>query len=294
MTLPTSFKHLKTAIDPRECLYISDMDGTLLAPDSTFPDSAVKRLNRLIGKGLKFSIATARNYDSVYPLLQNVKFNIPVILFNGVYLTEFHSGKNMQLSNFLSQDIIEDMVGTIVPRGIDPFIYTYGEKHKIYHRNITNPGSRNYVNTLNGEARLHYVPEYQIHSSENISGLLMIDTHSTLEPIYQMFSKKYVSDLNMYFAEDIAMPGYYWLQVFHQQANKGKMVETLARHMNIPLSHVVVFGDYLNDLDMFKIAGRAIAMGNALPEVKAAAHQIIGSNESGAVVEYLESLGFDE
>ncbi len=294
MTLPTSFKHLKTAIDPHACLYISDMDGTLLAPDSTFPEDAVRRLNRLIGRGLKFSIATARNYDSVYPLLQKVKFNIPVILFNGVYLTEFHSGKNMQLSNFLSQEIIEDMVETVVPRGIDPFIYTFGEKHKIYHRHITNPGARNYVNTLNGEARLHYVPEYQIHSSENISGLLMIDTHSTLEPIYQMFSKKYISHLNMYFAEDIAMPGYYWLQIFHHQANKGRMVEALADHMNIPLSHVVVFGDYLNDLDMFKIAGRAIAMGNALPEVKAAAHQIIGSNESGAVIEYLESLGFDE
>lgn len=294
MTLPTSFKHLRSPIDPRECLYISDMDGTLLSPDSTFSDDAVRRLNRLIGRGLKFSIATARNYDSVYPLLKNVKFNIPVILFNGVYLTEFHSGENMQLSNFLSQEIIGDIVEKVVPRGIDPFIYTYGKNHKIYHRNITNSGSKNYVNTLNGAARLHYVPEYLIHESENISGLLMIDTHPALEPIYQEFSKKYNSHLNMYFAEDIAMPGYYWLQIFHHQANKGRMVETLADHMNIPLSHVVVFGDYLNDLDMFKIAGRAIAMGNALPEVKAAAHQIIGGNETGAVLEYLESLGFDE
>lgn len=294
MTTATSFKRSTSPIDPRECLYISDMDGTLLSPESEFSDDAVRRLNRLIDRGLKFTIATARNYDSAYPLLQNVKLNIPVILFNGVYLTEFHSGRNMQTSNFISLEIIEEMVAAVVPQGIDPFIYTYGEKHKIYYRNISNPGSQNYVDTLNGGARLHYVPEYQIHSSENISGLLMIDKHATLEPIYHKLSKKYVSHLNMYFAEDIAVPGYYWLQVFHQCANKGSMVETLASHMNIPLSHVVVFGDYLNDLDMFKIAGKAIAVGNALPEVKAAAHEIIGNNETYAVIEYLESLGFDK
>ena len=34
----------------------------------------------------------------------------------------------------------------------------------------------------------------------------------------------------------------------------------------------VVFGDYLNDLDMFKVSGHAIAVENALPEVKFAAH----------------------
>lgn len=284
----------RSAIDPRQCLYVSDMDGTLLSPDSSFADDAVRRLNRLIDRGLKFTIATARNYDSAYPLLRNVKLNIPVILFNGVYLTELHTGKNMQMSSFISVEVIEEMVAAVVPQGIDPFIYTYGEKHKIYYRNVTNPGSRNYVETLDGGARLHRVPEYQIHDSENVSGLLMIDTHTTLEPIYREFSQKYVSHLNMYFAEDIAMPGYYWLQIFHQHANKGRMVEALAARMNIPLSHVVVFGDYLNDLDMFKIAGQAIAVGNALPEVKAAAHRIIGSNETCAVIEYLETLGFDK
>ena len=72
------------------------------------------------------------------------------------------------------------------------------------------------------------------------------------------------------------------------------MVKKLSRHLNIPLSETVVFGDYLNDLAMFKIAGKAIAVANALPEVKEAANEVIGSNENYAVIEYLESLGFGE
>jgi hypothetical protein len=52
----------------------------------------------------------------------------------------------------------------------------------------------------------------------------------------------------------------------------------------------VVFGDYLNDLDMFKVSGHAIAVGNALPEVKSAAQQVIASNVDQGVITYLESL----
>jgi hydroxymethylpyrimidine pyrophosphatase-like HAD family hydrolase len=57
-----------------------------------------------------------------------------------------------------------------------------------------------------------------------------------------------------------------------------------------PLDKTVVFGDYVNDLEMFKVAGRAVAMSNALPEVKKAAHEVIGSNQSGAVIDYLEAF----
>jgi len=52
----------------------------------------------------------------------------------------------------------------------------------------------------------------------------------------------------------------------------------------------MVFGDYLNDLDMFQVAGYSVAMENALPEVKESADQIIGSNSQGSVLSFLESI----
>ena len=52
----------------------------------------------------------------------------------------------------------------------------------------------------------------------------------------------------------------------------------------------MVFGDYLNDLDMFQVAGYSVAMGNALPAVKESADQVIGSNSQGAVLDFLESI----
>ena len=68
------------------------------------------------------------------------------------------------------------------------------------------------------------------------------------------------------------------------------MVKTLAKRLGISLDNTVVFGDYLNDLDMFNIAGHSIAMGNSLQEIKDSANEIIESNAQGAVLNYLESI----
>ena len=80
------------------------------------------------------------------------------------------------------------------------------------------------------------------------------------------------------------------MQSFHQQANKGNMVERLVKRLNFSLSKTLVFGDYLNDLDMFRVARYSVAMENALPEVKESANKIIGHNSQGAVLDFLESI----
>ena len=274
----------------KDLLYISDLDGTLLLPDGSFPEDFKRRLNRLIDMGLRFTIATARNYDSAHPILNGLNLNLPVILFNGVYLTDFNSGSILEYSHFIEKTVVENMLELALPRGIDPFIYTFGEKHKLYYQRATNPGSQAYVKSLEGDGRLNQVNCFEFQEEEKISGFLLIDTHDHLEPIYQSLQEKYFDHLNIYFAEDVSMKGYYWLQSFHQEASKGNMLETLARKLEISLERIVVFGDYLNDLDMFRVAGRAIAVENALPEVKESAHEIIGSNSQGAVLQYLEFI----
>ena len=278
--------------DPRELLYVSDLDGTLLDMHSNFPAEWVKRLNRLIDRGLKFTIATARNYDSVHPILHEVNLNLPVILFNGAYLTHFESGKNLEQSNYIQRDVVYELLELIAPLEQDPFVYTFDEQHYLYYRNATNEGSEAYLKSLEGDSRLQYVDEYQFTDRELIAGLLLIDTPAALDATHRQLQERFPDHLNLYFAKDIARPKYNWLQMFHHHADKGRMLRTLSQHIDTPLSDIVVFGDYLNDLEMFEIAGKAVAMGNALPEVKSVAHQIIGTNSEGAVLDYLESLGF--
>lgn len=284
-----------TNADPRDLLYISDLDGTLLSTSGSISTESTLRLNRLIDHGLKFTIATARSYDSAHPVLKELNLKIPAILFNGVYLTEFKSGQNVYLADFITKDVVKEILELVKPRDLHPFVYTYfsnGEKHRVYYRTTANPGADAYLSSLDGDKRLRKVDNFSFAEEEKVSGLLLIDKKRALKNTYQELKQKFSEDISLYFAEDVSKKGYYWLQIYHRESNKAHMIKTLARKLQLPIRNIVVFGDYMNDLGMFKIAGRAIAVSNAVPEVKQAAHEIIGSNENNSVIAYLESLGF--
>ena len=274
----------------KDFLFISDLDGTLLLPDGSFPEEFKKRLNRLISDGMQFTIATARNYDSAHPILKGLDIKFPVVLFNGVYLVDFHSGEILEHTEFIDKSVIDSMLDLAKINKIDPFIYTFGNQHQVYYRKATNTGSTAYLNSLKKDDRVRQVSEFVFQEDENISGFLLIGTLENLNPIYNGLKENHFDHLNLYFAEDVSMKGYYWLQSFHQQANKGNMVERLVERLNFSLSKTLVFGDYLNDLDMFRVARYSVAMENALPEVKESANKIIGHNSQGAVLDFLESI----
>ena len=53
-------------------LYVSDLDGTLLNRDALLNEDVPKRLNALIEQGLCFTVATARTYATVNPIMKDV------------------------------------------------------------------------------------------------------------------------------------------------------------------------------------------------------------------------------
>ena len=72
-----------------------------------------------------------------------------------------------------------------------------------------------------------------------------------------------------------ALPEATFLNVTHPDADKGAALRVAARRIGVPMSAVAAVGDGLNDLSMLRVAGTAIAMGQAPPEVIAAAHLVV-------------------
>lgn len=52
-------------------------------------------------------------------------------------------------------------------------------------------------------------------------------------------------------------------------------------------AEVLVFGDHYNDLDMFRMAGTAVAMGNAVDAIKAEADWVTGSHNATGIADGL-------
>ena len=68
--------------------------------------------------------------------------------------------------------------------------------------------------------------------------------------------------------------------------SKAAAIKSLQRR--IGADRLVVFGDNINDLSMLAIADEAVAVGNALPEVKEAAGRVISPNTDDSVAKFIQ------
>jgi len=69
---------------------------------------------------------------------------------------------------------------------------------------------------------------------------------------------------------------------------KASGLAAVAARLGVEAADVVAFGDMPNDLDMLAWAGHGVAVGNAHPEVLAAADEVVGSNLDDGVASVLE------
>ena len=73
-------------------------------------------------------------------------------------------------------------------------------------------------------------------------------------------------------------------------ANKGTALLSLAAHLGLDRSQTMSFGDQLNDLSMIEAAGTGVAMGNAAPELKAAADYVTADCNADGVALAVEKF----
>jgi Cof subfamily protein (haloacid dehalogenase superfamily) len=81
-----------------------------------------------------------------------------------------------------------------------------------------------------------------------------------------------------------------WLDLAPEGVNKASALERVRRALGVPAGQTLAVGDGRNDLEMFAWAGRSFAMGQAVPEVIAAADEATESVEKDGLALVLELL----
>jgi rRNA maturation RNase YbeY len=78
------------------------------------------------------------------------------------------------------------------------------------------------------------------------------------------------------------------LEVIPLGIHKGTALASLLKEMGVPSTAAMAVGDGMNDLELVRTAGLGIAMGNAVPAVKAVAKDVVPSNDEGGVAVALQ------
>lgn len=82
-----------------------------------------------------------------------------------------------------------------------------------------------------------------------------------------------------------------WLDIAPDGVSKAHGLAVVADRLGLGPADVLAVGDGRNDLEMFAWAGSSVAMGQAPPEVRAAADAVCATVEQDGLAEVLEGLG---
>lgn len=270
-------------------LYVSDLDGTLLRNDGTLSGNSRAALQQLLSEGVAFSVASARSVVSIRQILNGLQLSLPVIEFNGAFLSDLQSGHH-EIVNSIERDVVQELYFLINRFSRSPFISTFnGKSDCLYYGKTSNEGERYYVsNRLENED--HHLQCADDLADSLVEQVVCLTVIAEVEPLSELeiaIREQYGAHVEIHLFENPYSPGWHWLTIHDRRATKDQALRLLIDTYDMTEHDLVVFGDHMNDIKMFQIASEALAVANAHPEVKRFATQIIGPNQEDSVVEFI-------
>ena len=255
-------------------MVVSDMDGTLLNSNHEVSHRFFELFHKLREKGIQFVAASGRQYHSMVTKLDAVKDDVIFIAENGAIIRE---QENEISSTPLSQELVRKLISKI--QEIDDASLMLCGKYTSFF----DGSSSLFLNEL-----IEYYSNYKVvdnfHTIEEeivkIAVYHGISSEDYLYPEIQHFSKEVLPKVS----------GKYWLDINHIQAHKGNALKKVMEVKNIASHEILVFGDYLNDLEMLDLVDHSFAMANAHEQVKSTANFSTASNDDFGVEKVLEQL----
>ncbi len=270
-------------------LYISDLDGTLLRSDVSISDWSRDQLYRLLSEQFPFTIATARSVGSVQEILKGIPFHLPIVGGNGAYVSDFHSGDHIRI-NHLDLMLIDPLLGMIRNQGHLPFISTFdGYKDALYYERVSNQGGEWFITDRikARDKRLRHTPHLKNCFRESVISFTVVDREEALMELKYMLHDAFPQMLEIHIYDNYHTPEWFWMSIHDRQATKANGILSIAEELGFKREDITVFGDNTNDVSMFQVAGRSVAVENAKDEVKAFATHTIGHHESDSVIRFI-------
>ncbi|MFF4833362.1 Cof-type HAD-IIB family hydrolase [Streptomyces sp. NPDC001315] len=253
-------------------LIVTDMDGTLLDDDKRAPDGLWETLALLRERGVLFSPASGRQYATLARQFAEVAEGMVFIAENGTYVVR--DGVELS-SDPLDPAVAHGVVRAtrqLVADGVDMGAVLCGKKSAYVERTDE---------AFLAEVRRYYLEHRIVEDvtavDDDIIKVALFDFGSaerTTAPALEPFTATH----------QVVVSGEHWVDVMNRTANKGAAIRRLQHDLGITPAQTMVFGDYLNDLEMLDTAEWSFAMANAHPEVVRRARHLAPSNNDNGVL----------
>lgn len=265
--------------EQREKVLVLDIDGTLTNSRKEITPSTKEAIQDIMLKGHKVILASGRPTPGMHRYeeeLELEKYGGYLLSFNGGRIVDCRSG--------------EIIYQRTLPLTIIPGLYGFAKRNGcglITYLGSTVISAFEPDEYITLEARINGLPVKPVENFVDfvdfeINKCLMTTDGETAAVLEKELQGKYGDWVSIYRSEP------FFIEIMPRNVNKAASLEKMLVALGQKRENTICCGDGFNDISMIKYAGVGVAMGNAQPEVKAAADYITATNDEDGLVQVID------
>ncbi len=256
-------------------LVVTDMDGTLLDSNHQLSHDFLEVFSALRNKGIHFVAASGRQYFNLLKVFPEISHDMYFIADNGGIMV--HNGETLHLQPMENKLIYEQIQIARTIRKVFPILcgrdFAYIENEE--------PDFIKQVNKY--YSRTKVVSNLLDVKDDAFIKIALCDMIGAEKNSYPYFK-------HLHNTMQVKISGDSWLDLSHKNAHKGSALNKLQQLLKITPAQTMVFGDFLNDLEILQLGHFSYAMANAHEQIKAIANYSTASNNDHGVMKILRQM----
>ncbi len=272
-----------------------DIDGTLVAPEQEVTPRVRRAVAEAQERGILVMLATGRRYDSALPFAQALRLEGPIIVSGGAAVCHTPSGE-MYYEDVLPAEGTAACTDLLCDYELQPLLRErHGAGHRLFlgPEHFDNEATAEYVRReVHGVVRLPH--QHLRHTSDVLFA-------AGLSPDEDLLQRLALEVARIPGVVPMVLPpgppsvlGSPVLDIFSAGTCKARALRFVSERFGFDLAETMAIGDGINDVDLLAAVGLPVAVGNAIPEVKALAQEVVSGVDEDGVAEAIEKLVLGE
>ncbi len=256
-------------------LVVLDLDGTLLASDGSLPPRNAAAIAQVQAKGVGVAIATGKTYWSAVDIIAELGLTLPGVFAQGLLVCA--ADGTVLRETRLDYDLVNRVLAYLEEKSL-PYIAQNRSGLLVTEAN----GYNRAICGKYGEPQPRIIGAMAGRAKDLKINKLLISDRDDLQARRDDLQRRFSQESKIL----QAVPEF--VEILPLGTSKGAGVRWMLQQLQIAPQTMLAVGDGENDLELLEMAGMAVAVGNARPELKAVADAVVSMNDDAGVAQALK------
>lgn len=271
-------------------LIFLDIDGTIVSRLRAPSARVIQAVCTARKNGHMVFLCTGRNMAIIGDDIKSVGFD-GIVASAGAHV---EAEGEVLFDSLLSEELVQECLGIFHANGLycriesPEGIYTDPQMEALLRAAKADETNSELIRMQRElEAGIHIQPyeKYPNHGAYKIC--FTSTTREAIEETRRLLGDRFSFAVHPYANGSVCLNG----EIIPREVGKGRGMELICRHFGADLTDTIAFGDSMNDCEMMRAAGLAVAMENSCGELRRMADRVCESVGDDGVYHELRRLG---